>query len=232
MVRRKLAVLVSATILLSAAAIAVGASPADEALIPLESYSTDKAKALATRYRPQLVEMHDEIYHCLPWLQIQPAGIGFRKPKGAPADDRFLSVWLLIHQHDEGSFGAGSQASRASAMFSRYGVDLLRRMAGLSEPLRDQNVRGFSVVLTWPKPSPNAKSGPAVNETLALFVDKQTALGFLGRTVPAAQFVERARFQLFDGKEQVGRPALEVWEDSFLSTFKVANYEPPKGRKC
>jgi len=30
----------------------------------------------------------------------------------------------------------------------------------------------------------------------------------------------------------MGRLPLEVWEDSFVRTFKVANYEVPKGQKC
>jgi len=32
--------------------------------------------------------------------------------------------------------------------------------------------------------------------------------------------------------EDKGRLALEVWEDSFVRTFKVANVETPKGQRC
>ena len=35
-----------------------------------------------------------------------------------------------------------------------------------------------------------------------------------------------------DGTTDLGRLPLEVWEDSFVKTFKVANYEAPKGQRC
>lgn len=142
----RLPVLVSG--LFVCAVTAVGAAPVDDAIIPLEQYSTPKAKSLATLHRKDLVEMNEDISHCLPWLQVQPAGIGFRKPKSAAADDRYLSVWVVIQQDDDAAFGAAPQGARASAMFSRYGVYLLRRMASLSGPLRDPNLHGFSVVLS------------------------------------------------------------------------------------
>lgn len=210
----------------------VRAAAANEAIIPLEQYSTPKAKSLATLHRKELVEMNEDIHHCLPWLQVQPAGIGFRKPKGAGSDDRYLSVWVFIQQDDDAAFGAAPREARASAMFSRYGAYLLRRMASLSGPLRDPNLHGFSVVLSWTRPGSNGRGAQPVNETLALFVDKQTALGFLGRTVAPAEFVRRATFTVFDGKEDLGRLPLTVSEDSFLSSFQLANYTPPNGRKC
>ena len=55
------------------------------------------------------------------------------------------------------------------------------------------------------------------------------------QSVPASTFsrpTTRAKFTLFDGLDPVGRVPLEVWEDTFNSTFKVANYEPPKGVQC
>ena len=62
--------------------------------------------------------------------------------------------------------------------------------------------------------------------------DKQTALGFLAKRVPAGEFTRRAKFNVFDGVEDKGRLALEVWEDSFVRTYKVANLEAPKGQRC
>ena len=37
---------------------------------------------------------------------------------------------------------------------------------------------------------------------------------------------------VFDGVEDKGRLALEVWEDSFNSTYKATNVIPPKGAVC
>ena len=204
---------------------------ADEAIMGIEQYKTPKARALATTHQPLLKQMREEIYHCMPWVGVQKAGIGFRQPKGATEDDRYLSVWIMIDQDEDARFTALPAERRASAMFSRYGTDLLRRMAALQPLVADPNVQGFSVVLSWLKPGTGGAVQP-VNETLALFVDKPTTLAFLGKRVSASEFTRRAKFSVFDGVQDMGRLPLEVWEDSFVRTFKVANYEAPKGQKC
>jgi hypothetical protein len=204
---------------------------ADEAIMGIDQYKTPKARTLATTHQALLQQMREEIYHCMPWVGVQKAGIGFRQPKGATEDDRYLSVWIMIDQDEDARFSALPAERRASAMFSRYGTDLLRRMAALQPLVADPNVQGFSVVLSWLKPGTGGAVQP-VNETLALFVDKQTTLGFLGKRVSAGEFTRRAKFSVFDGVQDMGRLPLEVWEDSFVRTFKVANYEAPKGQRC
>ena len=123
------AVALAAALLLGPAA--SGMALPEDAVTPVERYSTAKAKSLAVTYRAQLVQFSDQVYHCLPWLGVLKDGIGFRQPKGADSDDRYLSVWISIDQSDDGRFGKLSQERRVSAMFSRYGVDMLRRMTQL-----------------------------------------------------------------------------------------------------
>lgn len=209
----------------------VPAAAADDTIMSVDQYKTAKARSLATTHQPLLKQMREEIYYCMPWVGVQKAGIGFRQPKGAVEDDRYLSVWIVIDQDEDARFAALPTERRASAMFSRYGTDLLRRMAALQPLVADPNVQGFSVVLSWLKPGTNG-AGQPVNETLALFVDKQTALGFLGKRVAAGDFTRRAKFSVFDGVQDMGRLPLEIWEDSFVRTHKVANYEAPKGQRC
>jgi hypothetical protein len=204
---------------------------ADDAIMSINQYKTVKARNLATTHQPLLKQMREEIYYCMPWVGVQKAGIGFRQPKGAVEDDRYLSVWIVIDQDEDARFAALPAERRASAMFSRYGTDLLRRMASLQPLVADPNVQGFSVVLSWLKPGTGGAVQP-INETLALFVDKQTALGFLGKRVAAGEFTRRAKFSVFDGVQDMGRLPIEVWEDSFVRTHKVANYEAPKGQRC
>jgi len=211
--------------------IPVPAAAADDVILSVDQYKTAKARTLATTHQPLLKQMRDEIYHCMPWVGVQKAGIGFRQPKGAVEDDRYLSVWIVIDQDEDARFAALPPERRASAMFSRYGTDLLRRMAQLQPLVADPNVKGYSVVLSWLKPGTGGAAQP-VNETLALWSDKQTTLGFLAKRVPAGEFTRRAKFNVFDGTQDMGRLALEVWEDSFVRTFKVANYEAPKGQRC
>jgi hypothetical protein len=204
---------------------------ADDAIMAIDQYKTPKARTLATTYQPVLQQVREEIYHCMPWVGVQKAGIGFRQPKGAVEDDRYLSVWIVIDQEEDARFAALSAERRASAMFSRYGTDLLRRMASHQALVADPNVQGFSVVLSWLKPGTGGAVQP-VNETLAFFVDKQSTMGYLAKRVPASELTRRAKFSLFDGVQDMGRLPLEVWEDSFVRTFKVANYETPKGQRC
>src|SRR5260370_11889519 len=157
---------------------------ADAAILGIEQYKTPRAGTPATPHQPLRKQMREEIYNCMPWVGVQKAGIGFRQPKGAAEDDRYLSVWIMIDQDEDARFAALPAERRASAMFSRYGTDLLRRMAALQPLVADPNVQGFSVVLSWLKPGTGGSVQP-VNETLALFVDKQPTLRFLAKRVPA-----------------------------------------------
>jgi hypothetical protein len=226
----------AAGLLLAAVLLVLVASPAfatpEDALMPLEKYTTAKAKTLASAHRTRLLKFSEEIYNCLPWLSVAPGGLGFPKAKDSITDDRYLSTWIYIDQREDPAFAALPQERRVSAMFSRYGVDMLRRMASLSDVLDDGDVAGLSVVLSWLKPGTSRPGKQPVNETFALFVDKATIVDFLAKRVPPSEFTSRAKFTLFDGMDPVGRVPLEVWEDSFNSTFKVTNYEPPKGVQC
>jgi hypothetical protein len=206
------------------------ASP-DDSIMPVEQYNTAKSKTLASTYKAQLVRFYEHVYWCLPWLGLVPRnGIGFRQPKGAERDDRYLSVWVTVDQTDDGTFAAMPRERRVSAMFSRYGVDLLRRLTAMTNVASDANLAGFSVVLSWPKPG--VPPTQPVTETLALFIDKTSLAEFLAKRMPTADFVSRAMLSVFDGKDPVGPIKLDVWEDTFNSTYKLKNYEAPKEAKC
>jgi hypothetical protein len=224
----RLAAALAVALVLSCAGPAAAAP--DDAITPLEQYTTVKAKTLARLYRDQLVQLYDNVYHCLPWLGVRKNGIGFRQPKGLQTDDRYLSLWVSIDQTDDGSFARMPRERRVSAMFSRYGVDLLRRMNSFTAAASDANVAGFSVVLSWLKPGTQSTQQP-VSETLALFVDKGSLVDFFAQRLGATDFASRAKFSVFEGNDPVGPVQLEVWEDSFNRTFKLKNYEAPKD-KC
>src|SRR5712692_10936194 len=102
MSRPGIAALVVALLLGSAAS---SAALPEDAITPVEQYSTAKARNLAVAYRTQLLQFSEHIYHCLPWVGVLKNGIGFRQPKDAESDDRYLSVWISIDQNDDGGFG-------------------------------------------------------------------------------------------------------------------------------
>ena len=222
-------------LLLTAALVVFGgvshAAPED-ALMPLEKYTTAKGQSLASVHRTRLIQLSEQIYNCLPWLALHPGRLGFPRDRDSVDDDRYLSTWVYVDQREDPVFAALPRERRVSAMFSRYGVDMLRRMASLSDIVDDSDVTGLSVVLSWLKPGTGRPGSQAVNETFAFFVDKATLREFLAKRVSPDEFASRSKFTLFDGEDRVGRVPIEVWEDSFNSTHKASNYEPPKGAKC
>jgi hypothetical protein len=208
------------------------AGPVEDKLIPLERYATPKARALASAHRLQLLKYSEYVYGCLPWLDVQKQSIGFQRPKFAEGDDRYFSTWIVVDQKDDPQFAAIPQPRRMSAMFSRFGMDLLRRMATLHEVVADANVEGFSVVTSWLKPGSLAPGAQPVNESIAVFMDKKTALDYLERRITAAELTTKVRSLAFDGQKDLGVIPLEIWDDFFMATFKVPNYEPPPGVTC
>lgn len=220
--------------LVAALAVPGGVSVAapEDALMPLEKYTTPKGKNLGSVHRKRLLQFSQQIYNCLPWLSVHPGGLGFPRARDSQDDDRYLSTWIFVDQREDPVFAALPRERRVSAMFSRYGVDMLRRMAGLPDVIDDNDVTGLSVVLSWLKPGTGRSGRQPVNETFALFIDKATVREFLAKRVSSDEFTTRAKFTLFDGLDPVGRIPIQVWEDSFNSTYKAANYEPPKGATC
>lgn len=203
---------------------AVAASP-QEAIISLEKYTTDKARALATTFAGNLHQIYRRIYHCRPWLEVQKGGLGFTRPAGATDDHRYLNVWAWVDQKITPAFAALSAGERASAMFSRYGVDLLRQIAADASIFAAPALTGYSVVLTWIHP--NGRVGDQERaETLGLYAEKSVVRAFLSRQISAREFLERAAIVAFDGKERLGRLPLEIWDDDFASTYKPQGYEP------
>jgi len=222
-------------LLLTAALVVSGgvshAAPED-ALMPLEKYTTSKGKSLASAHRIRLLQFSAQIYNCLPWLDVRPGGLGFPRARDSQDDDRYLSTWIYVDQREDAVFAALPQERRVSAMFSRYGVDMLRRMAALADVVDDSDVTGLSVVLSWLKPGTSRPGRQAVTETFSLFIGKATLRDFLAKRVSAEEFTNRAKFNLFDGVDLVGRVPIEVWEDPFNETYKAANIVPPKGAVC
>jgi len=218
-------------VLLTLAFVSPSIAAPEDSITPLDQYNTAKARALASTYKPQLLRFYEHVYWCLPWLGVAKNGIGFRQPKGITEDDRYLSVWVMIDQTDDGSFAKMPRDRRVSAMFSRYGVDLLRRLTAMTSAASDADLTGFSVVVGWSKQ--RVPPDRPVSETLALFVDKASLADFLAKRMEPTEFASRVKLSVFDGKDPLTPGKLEIWEDTFNSTYKLKGYEvPPKEAKC
>jgi len=228
--RRGLAAVTLVTLAL--APLPAPAAPSDDSVLPAEQHTSEKGKRLATRYTPALREMSAKIYHCMPWVEVKRNGIGFYKPKHLEGDVRYLSINLYIDQQPSPEFAAYSIEERASRMFSRYVGPMVRRMAASPGLLADTSLDGFTVILEWLKQIPATPNARPVHETIATFLDRATAGDYLAGRVPARELAARARILAWDGETSLGPIRLTSWEDDFVSTYKVANYQVAQGVSC
>jgi hypothetical protein len=213
--------------------VAVGeaASPPEDRILALDRYTSDKGRTLGATYSATLKQLNSSIYHCMPWLEVPKEGIGFYKPRDASKDDRYLSLRVYVEQEPSTEFAAMPMEQRASSMFSRYVGPLLRRMSTNGAMVNDASLDGFTVILEWLKTAP-VNGGRPVHETIAVFLDKATAQEYLQGMVKMADLVDRARIYGWDGESPLGRLRLAAWDDNFVSTYKVANYQLAPGVTC
>jgi hypothetical protein len=204
------------------------AGPADY-VMPVDKHTTPKGRALAAKYQPQLLQFSEYVYHCLPYLEIRN-GLGFKRVPKETVDNRYAAVWVRAEQAADATFAALPVERQVSAMFSRYGVPMLRRLAAVQGFASDPDVYGFSVAVEWIKPGSDPNR-PTM-EILAVFADQASTRAFLGKTLPAADYVQKMKLTFFDGDKEVGRLPIELWEDNFVGTYKVPGYELEKGKVC
>ncbi len=216
-------------VILVAAVVALGyAGPADY-VMPVDKHTSEKGRALAVKYHPQLLQFSEYVYHCLPYLEVKN-GLGFKKIPKEPGDNRYAAVWIRAEQAPDAAFAALPLERQASAMFSRYAVPMLKRLAAIPGLASDHDVFGFSVAVEWIKPGSDPDR-PTM-EILSMFADQANTRAFLGHTLSAKKYVEMMRLTFFDGDKEVGRLPIEVWEDNFVTTYKVPGYEMEKGKVC
>lgn len=206
------------------------AAPPESHILPPAQHATEKGRALARKYAPALHELNAGIYNCMPWLDVPNDSIGFFKPKHLAGDERYLSLRIYVEQDPSPQFTALGFAGRASAMFSRYTGDMLRRMTQDAAILTDPDVSGFTLIIGWLKQA--APDGRPIHETIAIFADKADATAYLAGRAKIADLAGRALVLGYDGEKPLGKVALQVWEDTFLKTFRVANYAPEPGATC
>ncbi len=225
---------------LAAVLIAVGlgmaggalAAPPDDRVTPPEQYSTEKARRLAITHQKALRELNADVYHCLPWVETTRYSIGFFRPKGAVQDDRYLSIRLYIEQEPTPEFARLGIERRASAMFSRYVGAMLRRMTSDRSLLNDPALDGFMVTLEWMKQAAGPAGGNPIHESIATWIDRRTVGDYLASRIPVTEMATRAQILAWDGETALGPLRLAVWDDDFVATYKVANYQPEPGASC
>ena len=208
------------------------AAPPEDRILSIDQYTSDKARALAQKYGVALRELNARIYHCLPWLDVKKEGIGFFRPKGAPRDERHLSLNVYIEQDPSPAFVTLQVEGRGSSMFSRYVGPLLKRMAHNAALLSDPLLDGFTVILSWLSHAPQTASGRPVHETIAAFMEKPAVADYIAGKLPIRDLAAQARVLAWNGETPLGPLRSQGWDDNFVATFKLANYQPEPGASC
>lgn len=224
---RSIATALAVALVAGVAALAY-AGPADY-VMAVDKHTSPKGRALAVKYKPQLLQFSEYVYHCLPYLEIRN-GLGFKKVPKEPGDNRYAAVWIRAEQATDGTFAALPLDRQASAMFSRYAVPMLKRLAAMPGFASDPDIYGFSVAVEWIKPGSDPNR-PTM-EILSMFADQGSTRAFLGKTLSAKEYVEKMKLTFFDGDKEIGRLPIDVWEDNFVGTYKVPGYEMEKGKVC
>jgi hypothetical protein len=222
-------------LVLAGAAIAAptgaAAAPPVDRILPTEMHQSDKGRALAGKHARALADLNAEIYHCMPWVEARKHSIGFYKPRHAEGDRRYLSIRLYIEQEPSPQFASLAIEQRASAMFSRYVGPVLRRMTRHAAVRSDDSIDGFTVILEWLKQAATTGTRP-VHETIAVFIERPDADSYLSGQLSARELATKARVLGWDGETAVGALRLSAWDDDFVSTFRVKNYQPDPTISC
>jgi hypothetical protein len=96
----------------------------------------------------------------------------------------------------------------------------------------DPALDGFTVILEWMKQAPRGPGDRPIHETIAVFIEKPVAREYLAGAIPITDVAAKGRVLGFDGETALGPLRLAVWEDNFVSTYKVANYVLEPGVTC
>ena len=204
-------------------------APTDRVLQP-DRYTSDKGRALGQKYQGALRDLNAKVYHCMPWLDVKPEGIGFYKPKHIEGDIRYLSLNVNVDQQPAPQFVRLSVQDRVSSMFSRYVPHLLRSMA-TNDLIKEPNLEGFTVIASWLKAEP-ASGQQAVMETAAVFVPKSVVVDYLRGKASVTQLAEGSHVIAWDGETKLGQIKPKAWADDFVLTYKVAGYTPDPKISC
>ena len=208
------------------------AAPPDDRVLPPEMHQTDKGRALAVKHVRALRDLNAEIYHCMPWVEIQKHSIGFYKPRHLSGDSRYLSIRLYIEQDASPQFANLSMEQRAAAMFSRYVGPLLRRMTRHAGVRNDDTIDGFTLILEWRKPAVRTANERPIHETIAVFLEKVDVEEYLSGQVTTPDLAAKGRVLGFSGETPLGELRLAAWDDDFVSTYRVKNYQLAPGITC
>jgi len=160
-------------------------------------------------------------------------GIGFYKPKHLEGDYRYLFD-QPVHRISKPSpeFASFTVEERASRMFSATSARCSSGWRGRRRSSPTRILDGFTVILD--AGSRRRRRPAAARCTNDCRVPRAYhRLDYIGGRLPAAGSPPRGRAVLaWDGETALGPTRVSSWDDDFVSTYKVSNYQLAPGVSC
>ncbi|RLA92207.1 MAG: hypothetical protein DRG25_06670 [Deltaproteobacteria bacterium] len=117
-------------------------------LVPLNSYSTEKGKNLAQKYRVELIQVVKLLRDNYPPDQVEIRAVGFlRSPFNEGKDDRYLSVIMEVSEEYEVENLPFEK--RAGMIFKKYVDPIARMLLQFENILKDKRIEGVAICPNW-----------------------------------------------------------------------------------
>jgi hypothetical protein len=118
------------------------------AIVPLASYTTEKGRALAQKYKKQLIQIIKILTKRYPRTQMEIRAVGFLKsPQGGEKDERYLSVIMEVSEEYE--IGDSSFKKRVAKILKKYIDSIAMILLEYEAILKDKDVEGVAICPNW-----------------------------------------------------------------------------------
>jgi hypothetical protein len=169
------------------------------ALVPLSGYTTEKGKALARKYRSQLIQIIDAVEKKYPLSQMEIRAIGFLKsPQCGQKDDRYLSVIMEVsEEYDAGKAAIGK---RAGAVFNKYVESIAKILLRHESILEDKDVEGIAICPNWMlRRTEEASPGAAMSEGVFICISTTVGKDFFHEKIDLPRLATKAKIYARQG---------------------------------
>ena len=183
------------------------------ALIPLSGYTTEKGKALARRYRAQLIQIINAIEKNYPLSQREVRAVGFLKsPQCGQKEDRYLSV--IMEVSEEYDPGKASIGKRAGTVFNKYVESIAKILLKHESILEDKDVEGIAICPNWMlKRTKKASAAAAMSEGMFVCINHKVGKEFFHGKTNLDQLATKAKIYARQGDKIFDLTNMQIKEE-------------------
>lgn len=168
-------------------------------LVPLSSYSSEKGKRLAQKYKNELTQVIKRVTKAFPFTEMEIRAVGFLKSPGSGGeDDRYLSVIMEVSEEYEKE--TMNLEKRMEDICKQYIDPIAKILLSFETILNDTEVEGIAICPNWMlKPSPKVSGATKMSEGIFVCINKTTGKEFIQGAVTLAQLKAKAKIYARQG---------------------------------